>query len=156
MERDLYGVLRLSKGATAEEIKVAYRRLAFALHPDRNTALDAAERFREVCAAYIVLSDQEKKAQFDLSGEINLHGTEFDVGDFGNISPTMAGGGLSREEVDNFAEQVKKQSICLYDDDGLTACGRDISSPLVFSMPEPRMVTCKVCLEKIAKQVKLG
>ena len=54
---DYYGVLGVARDAGADEIKKAYRKLARELHPDVNQAPDAADRFKEVTAAYEVLSD---------------------------------------------------------------------------------------------------
>src|SRR3954452_24801337 len=63
---DLYKVLGLAKGASAEEIKKAHRKLVRQYHPDRNPGdADAERRFKEVQAAYDVLSDPEKRKQYD-------------------------------------------------------------------------------------------
>ncbi|MFN0072289.1 MAG: molecular chaperone DnaJ [Chloroflexota bacterium] len=67
-KRDYYEVLNVPRGATAEDIRKAYRRLAFQHHPDRNQDDDAAERFREVKEAYEILSDNEKRAMYDRFG----------------------------------------------------------------------------------------
>jgi molecular chaperone DnaJ len=60
-KRDYYEVLGLERDATQEQIKQAYRQLALEWHPDRNTAPDATDRFKEVAEAYAVLSDQTKR-----------------------------------------------------------------------------------------------
>lgn len=62
---DHYGVLGLSSAATLAEIKKAFRQQASHWHPDRNTAGEAAERFRAVQAAYDVLSDAAKRQAYD-------------------------------------------------------------------------------------------
>jgi curved DNA-binding protein CbpA len=64
-ERDLYSVLGIAKTASGDEIKEAYRKLAFELHPDRNSSPNAGERFREISNAYSVLSDPGKRALYD-------------------------------------------------------------------------------------------
>ncbi|HWO69421.1 MAG TPA: molecular chaperone DnaJ [Actinomycetota bacterium] len=66
--RDLYEILGVDRDATQEEIKRAYRRLARQLHPDVSDRPDAEERFKEVTAAYEILSDPEKRRQYDLFG----------------------------------------------------------------------------------------
>ena len=67
-KRDYYEVLGLSKGASKDEIKSAYRRLAKKYHPDLNHEPDAAEKFKEVQEAYDVLFDDNKRAQYDQFG----------------------------------------------------------------------------------------
>jgi len=66
--RDLYEILGVSRDATQEEIKKAYRRLARQHHPDVNADPQAEERFKEVAAAYEILSDPEKRRRYDRFG----------------------------------------------------------------------------------------
>src|SRR6478609_5990423 len=74
MALDLYQRLGLKRGASEAEIKKAYRSLAKQLHPDRNQDNpNAAKRFGEVTAAYDLLSDKDKRAQYD-RGEIDEDG----------------------------------------------------------------------------------
>jgi molecular chaperone DnaJ len=67
-KRDYYEVLGVDKGATPDQIKQAYRKLALQHHPDRNKDPGATERFKEISEAYAVLSDEKKKAQYDQYG----------------------------------------------------------------------------------------
>lgn len=119
---DLYSKLGVARGAEEADIKKAYRKLAKELHPDRNTSNPkAAERFAEVTAAYDLLSDKDKRAQYD-RGEIDEHGNpkapfgfgaggggfrrgapggatfefEGDGADFGDIFEGLFGGGRGR------------------------------------------------------------
>ncbi|MBS1566135.1 MAG: molecular chaperone DnaJ [Bacteroidetes bacterium] len=69
MKRDYYEVLGVAKGASADEIKKAYRKVAMQYHPDRNPGdKSAEEKFKEAAEAYEVLSDADKKAQYDRFG----------------------------------------------------------------------------------------
>ena len=69
MAADLYAVLGVSRDATAEEIKRSYRKLARELHPDVNPDPATQDRFKEVTAAYEVLSDPDKRQMYDLGGD---------------------------------------------------------------------------------------
>lgn len=106
-KRDYYEVLGLSKSASADEIKKAYRRLAMKHHPDRNTDDKSAEaKFKEAKEAYEVLSNQEKRATYDRFGHEALRGgpggaggfsgTEGFADIFGDVFGDIFGGGRSR------------------------------------------------------------
>lgn len=74
-KRDYYEVLGVSKGAAADEIKKAYRKVAMQYHPDRNPGDKAAEeKFKEAAEAYEVLSDSDKRAQYDRFGHAGVSG----------------------------------------------------------------------------------
>ena len=73
-KRDYYEVLNVSKDASKEEIKKAYRKLALKYHPDRNKAPEAESQFKEISEAYAVLSDDEKRSQYDRFGHEGING----------------------------------------------------------------------------------
>ena len=80
-KRDYYEVLGLSKGASDDEIKKAYRKLAKKYHPDVNKEPGAEEKFKEISEAYEVLSDANKRAAYDQYGFAGMDGQGF--GGFG-------------------------------------------------------------------------
>ena len=71
--KDYYETLGVQKGATSDQIKDAYRKLAMQYHPDRNKSPDAEERFKEISEAYAVLSDVEKRKQYDSFGREGVY-----------------------------------------------------------------------------------
>jgi molecular chaperone DnaJ len=86
--KDLYMILEVSRSATTEEIKKAYRKKALQYHPDRNPDNpDAEEKFKEASEAYSILSDSEKRAIYDKFGYEGLRGSynSTDFSDFGSI-----------------------------------------------------------------------
>ncbi len=106
-KRDYYEVLGISKSASAEEIKKAYKKMARKYHPDLNPGdKTAEEKFKEVNEAYEVLNDPEKKARYDQYGHAGVDpnfgagggfgGFEgnFDFGDLGDIFGSFFGGGF--------------------------------------------------------------
>ena len=98
-EKDLYAVLGVARTATQDEIKKAYRKLARRYHPDKNPGdKEAEEQFKEVQAAYDVLSDHEKRTQYDSWGspggrpQFGPGGSfTFDFGDFGDLGDLLGG-----------------------------------------------------------------
>lgn len=91
MKRDYYEILGVSKGASADEIKKAYRKVAMQHHPDRNPGDKASEeKFKEAAEAYEILSDTDKKAQYDRYGHAGVSG---------NGRGGFSGGGMNMEDI---------------------------------------------------------
>ncbi len=102
-KRDYYEVLSVSRNASTEEVKKAFRKLAMRYHPDRNKEDGAEAKFKEIGEAYEVLSDPEKRAAYDRYGHAGLQGFDFgrpfegfDFGGFGDIFDAFFGGTTSR------------------------------------------------------------
>ena len=99
-KRDYYEVLGVAKGASADEIKKAYRKLAVKYHPDKNPDnKEAEEKFKEAAEAYAVLSDADKRAKYDQFGHAGVDGAGPDFsggfGDLNDILNDLFGGGFS-------------------------------------------------------------
>jgi molecular chaperone DnaJ len=109
IKRDYYEVLGVSRTATDEEIKKAFRKLAFKYHPDRNRDDGTEERFKEINEAYEVLSDANKRAAYNHYGHAGTEGffargfEGFDFGGFGDIFDAFFG----EKEI-----SIKRTEIC--------------------------------------------
>ena len=90
-KRDYYEVLGVSKSASADEIKKAYRKLAVKYHPDKTPGdKEAEEKFKEAAEAYSVLSDPDKKARYDQFGHAGVEGAGPDFsGGFGDLNDIL-------------------------------------------------------------------
>lgn len=103
-KRDYYTVLEVPRGASNDEIKKAYRRLARQYHPDINKEPDAEDKFKEINEAYEVLSNEERRAAYDRFGHAAFTGggggdpfSGFSGGSpFGDLFESFFGGGFSR------------------------------------------------------------
>ncbi|WP_026569898.1 MULTISPECIES: molecular chaperone DnaJ [Sediminibacillus] len=105
-KRDYYEILGVSKDASKDEIKKAYRKLARKYHPDVNKEADAADKFKEAKEAYEVLGDEQKRTQYDQFGHAGPQSQGFgggfggaeDFGGFGDIFDMFFGGGGRRRD----------------------------------------------------------
>jgi len=87
-KRDYYEVLGVGKSAAADEVKKAYRKIAIKYHPDKNPDNpEAEEKFKEAAEAYEVLSDAQKKQQYDQFGHAGMNGRG------------SAGGGMNMDDI---------------------------------------------------------
>ncbi|HIC49200.1 MAG TPA: molecular chaperone DnaJ, partial [Dehalococcoidia bacterium] len=105
-KRDYYEILGVSRNASDDDLKKAFRKLAFEFHPDRNKDKDAEKKFKEINEAYQVLSDQDKRARYDQFGHAGLTGNGGagsgfggfeDVGGFGDIFDSFFGGATTSD-----------------------------------------------------------
>lgn len=110
-KKDYYEILGVSRTASKEEIKKAYKKLAMKYHPDRNPGnKEAEEKFKEITEAYEVLANDEKRAMYDRYGHVDFNGAGYDpfsgggrgfsdfddlFGDFSDIFSSFFGGGFS-------------------------------------------------------------
>ncbi len=102
-KRDYYDILGISKDASQEEIKKAYRKLAMKYHPDRNKDdKQAEEKFKEINEANEVLSDPQKRANYDRFG----HNASNGQGGFGGFGGFGQGGGFSGEDISSIFEEM--------------------------------------------------
>ena len=168
-KRDYYEVLGVSKTATDEEIKRAFRVLAKKYHPDVNKEEGAAEKFKEIGEAYSVLSDKNKRAQYDQFGHAafdgNPGGAGFDMGDinlddilsnifgggFGGFSSSFSGFGGSRNSSRARRGEDMLMHIRLSFEEAVNGCKKDIKVNVTESCDECNgkggfgETTCSTC-----------
>ncbi len=145
-----YELLGVERGADLEEIKRAYRALARELHPDANAGDDsAAERFKEITAAYNLLADRNKRAEYDRNVPTGTAGTD------GETQPWQKGGAWFDFEID---ESTGERTIDLFGDVAGTRLGRvkgaaatslwmkgeDIAETLKVTQSEADQGVCKL------------
>jgi molecular chaperone DnaJ len=154
--RDYYEILGVSKDASQDEIKKAYRKLAMKYHPDKSDDPDAEEKFKEISEAYGVLSDPDKRAQYDKFGHsgIDSRYTEEDIfgsadfGDFGfgDIFDMFFGGGGRRRSGPSRGSDLR------YD---LSITLEDAAFGLNTEIDVPRAEKCGECEGTGAKDGKV-
>ncbi len=154
-KRDFYEVLGVQKGASDDEIKKAYRKMAKEYHPDLHPGdAEAEAKFKEIGEAYEVLSDPQKKARYDQYGHAGVdpnfgaggYGGGVDFGDFGDIGDIFSsifgggfGGGGSRRQNPNAPRRGSDAaaSVILSFEEAAKGCKKKVSVQ--------RIVTCADC-----------
>ena len=155
-KRDYYEVLGVQKGASAEEIKRAYRKSAMKYHPDRNPGdKEAEEKFKEIGEAYEVLSNDDKRARYDQFGFAGVDpnygagqgGAEYggfggfgDFGDLGDIFGSFFGGGGGRRSASQNAPRRGENvgiRLDLTFEEAAFGCEKEVSYP--------RIENCAAC-----------
>jgi molecular chaperone DnaJ len=149
-KRDYYEVLGVKRGASKDEIKDAYRKLAMQFHPDRNKEVGAEERFKEISEAYAVLSDDQKRQTYDNLGhqgfdqrytsEDIFRGADFDsvfrdMG-FGDLFRSFFGGGFG-----SYEERNRGQDLAF----NLEITLEEAASGTEKEIEIPRTERCEVC-----------
>lgn len=171
MSKDYYEILGVPRGTSEEEIKKAYRKLALQYHPDRapeSKKKEYEEKFKEISQAYRVLSDKDKKAQYDQFGQV-FEGAPFGQGfsqqDFRSFYDVFGGQdifedlGFDRifEEIFGFGRRSRTRRTVQY--------GQDISLDMEIDLEDAfhglkkeidlrRMVICSECQGKGGKTLK--
>jgi molecular chaperone DnaJ len=151
-KRDYYEVLGVQKGASEQEIKKAYRRLAMKLHPDRNTGEDGSEeKFKEASEAAEVLLDSEKRASYDQFGHAALDGSGgggfSSSSNFGSIFEDVFGDIFSGGRGQS---QVQRGSALKY------VLDLDLEEAVRGTNPRIRIPTLVECMECLGSGAKKG
>ena len=145
MPTDHYETLGVTRDATTDEIKSAYRKLARRLHPDANREdPDAEERFKEVTIAYEVLSDPDKRQHYDLYGDEKVpsgFGGFGDIGDISDLFSTFFGGGTRTRGPTRGSDILAEVQLTL--EEAATGVERDV--------PLRTLSECDVCAGTGAK-----
>jgi molecular chaperone DnaJ len=147
--KDYYEILGISRNATDDDIKKAYRRLALKYHPDRNPGdKTAEERFKEINEAYACLSDPQKRANYDRFGTAEGVGADFGFGGFGDFTSSFSDifGDIFSDFFGDFTGRQRRRPTK----------GQDLRYDLEVTLEEavfgtqkklsiPRWETCHVC-----------
>ncbi|MFC1942379.1 molecular chaperone DnaJ [Chloroflexota bacterium] len=132
-KRDYYEVLGVNGDATGEDIKKAFRKLAFEYHPDRNREDGAVEKFKEVNEAYEILSDTNKRASYDRYGHASVDGSSgqgfdgFGFGGIGDIFEAFFGGaGTNRRQAPQSGDDIRYKISISFEEAAL-GCEKEVN-----------------------------
>ncbi|GAC1704287.1 MAG: molecular chaperone DnaJ [Flavisolibacter sp.] len=145
-KRDFYDILSVNKTASVEEIKKSYRKVAMQFHPDRNPGDKAAEeKFKEAAEAYEILSDQDKRAQYDRYGHAGIS----------NAGRGGQGGGMNMEDIfSQFGDIFGEDIFGSFFGSGGNGGGRSRSGQRVTGIRGSNLrIKLKLNYEEIAKGV---
>lgn len=155
-KRDYYEILGVDKKASVDDIKSAYRKLAMQYHPDKNKSPGAEDKFKEISESYAVLSDQNKRQQYDQFGHAGIDGRYsqediFKGVDFEDLFRDFGGGGSGRGRGGIFdiifgsggqREGPRRGSDILYE---LSINLEDAAFGKAVELEVPRTETCDTC-----------
>ncbi|QHD65251.1 molecular chaperone DnaJ [Neorickettsia findlayensis] len=153
-KKDYYETLGVSRNASTEEIRKAYKKLALQYHPDRNKGdKEAAEKFKEIGEAYSILSNPEKKASYDQYGHSAFNGggfggaggfsADFSGMDFSDIFNDLFGGGRARRTKADFNEVIKEDGSDLRYDVSITL--REAFEGKEVTISYTKLAECEQC-----------
>jgi molecular chaperone DnaJ len=131
-KRDYYEVLGVERNATDEEIRRAFRKLAFKYHPDHNQEDKTGEKFKEINEAYEVLSDPDKRAAYDRFGHGGAEGLfgrgfeGFDFGGFGDIFDAFFGGAAASRQAPKRGTHLRYRMTITFEEAAL-GCEKEIT-----------------------------
>lgn len=169
-QKDFYEILGVSKTATPEEIKKAYRKLALTYHPDRNKSKEGIEKFKEVTKAYEVLSDSQKRQTYDQVGHAAFEqgagqgpfggassgGNPFG-GQYGPFTYTYSTDGSTNQDFGGFSDpfEIFEQFFGGASPYGRNARRRSSYSITIDFMEAAHGVTKKVTIEGKTETIKI-
>ena len=149
IKRDYYEVLGLPRNASDQDIKTAFRRLAFQYHPDHNKDPEAEDRFKEVNEAYQVLSDPEKRVSYDRYGRVLGEGAggfpDFGFGGLGDIFESFFGGSPFARTVERVPQKGAslRTHLVLSFEEAVFGCRREVEVQRIESCPSCHGTGCE-------------